>query len=208
MSAASSTCDVVDCLRDGGYCVALASEEGGYTCVYTYSAQLKSKRNVKISSSKHCDNVNCVHGSCIELEDGYLCVCDPPFTGEHCAHTSNIKREVSSRCDADPCKNGGTCVDLMEPLVQGEAPIGEGEAEIDEGEALGEANIDGEADLTDMVEAPAEAVGESESGVEELESDCTGEGDCLFTCICAPEFTGRLCSDQIGETLERLLSSY
>ncbi|XP_069504454.1 cubilin [Ambystoma mexicanum] len=46
----------------------------------------------------------CVNGQCITTILGYVCQCDPGWTGTNC--TENI-----NECASNPCQNGGACTD-------------------------------------------------------------------------------------------------
>ena len=38
-----------------------------------------------------CDPDPCNHGNCVDLIDGYVCHCDPGYTGTHCeVHCKNM----------------------------------------------------------------------------------------------------------------------
>ena len=146
------------------------------------------------TSSSSCDVMDCGFGFCIEKETAYgrqLCVCLDGYEGENCekrvSRARKAKREVCAECEAEPCKNGGTCVPIIIGKTTGEAPMGEGEAD-----------IDGEAAPVETGEAPVEILGESEM---ELMSDTVSEGGCLYTCVCAPGFTGHLCSETLGNII-------
>ncbi|XP_029444624.1 cubilin [Rhinatrema bivittatum] len=55
--------------------------------------------------SEICQRQNpCMNGQCIATISGYICLCDPGWTGINC--TDNI-----NECSSNPCQNGGRCVD-------------------------------------------------------------------------------------------------
>ncbi|XP_043916230.1 cubilin-like [Protopterus annectens] len=55
-------------------------------------------------TSTICQQNPCINGQCHATLTGYICVCDPGWTGTNC--TENI-----NECASNPCQNGGTCID-------------------------------------------------------------------------------------------------
>lgn len=51
-----------------------------------------------------CESSPCVHGICVDQEDGFRCFCQPGFSGELCNYEYN-------ECDSNPCLNDGQCTD-------------------------------------------------------------------------------------------------
>ncbi|XP_055296400.1 dual specificity protein kinase splB isoform X2 [Sitodiplosis mosellana] len=51
-----------------------------------------------------CESSPCVHGICVDQEDGFRCFCQPGFSGEYCNYEYN-------ECDSNPCLNDGQCTD-------------------------------------------------------------------------------------------------
>ncbi|KAI4871253.1 hypothetical protein NFI96_019773 [Prochilodus magdalenae] len=49
-------------------------------------------------------NNPCVNGQCENTATGYVCHCDPGWTGRNCDQNVN-------ECASNPCQNGGTCTD-------------------------------------------------------------------------------------------------
>ncbi|MCJ8728547.1 hypothetical protein PDJAM_G00005700 [Pangasius djambal] len=49
-------------------------------------------------------NNPCVNGQCENTATGYVCHCDPGWTGQNCDQNVN-------ECASNPCQNGGTCTD-------------------------------------------------------------------------------------------------
>ncbi|KAK3572019.1 hypothetical protein QTP86_022249 [Hemibagrus guttatus] len=49
-------------------------------------------------------NNPCVNGQCENMASGYICHCDPGWTGRNCDQNVN-------ECASNPCQNGGTCTD-------------------------------------------------------------------------------------------------
>ncbi|KAG9276492.1 cubilin [Astyanax mexicanus] len=49
-------------------------------------------------------NNPCVNGQCQNTATGYVCNCDPGWTGQNCDQNIN-------ECASNPCQNGGTCTD-------------------------------------------------------------------------------------------------
>ncbi|XP_017555843.2 cubilin [Pygocentrus nattereri] len=49
-------------------------------------------------------NNPCVNGQCENTATGYVCQCDPGWTGQNCDQNIN-------ECASNPCQNGGTCTD-------------------------------------------------------------------------------------------------
>ncbi|CAF4971051.1 unnamed protein product, partial [Rotaria socialis] len=59
--------------------------------------------------SAACSPTTCANaGLCLATTDGagWRCVCQPQFTGDRCQNSISV-----SQCAAQPCANGGTCVD-------------------------------------------------------------------------------------------------
>lgn len=50
-----------------------------------------------------CESSPCVHGICVDQEDGFRCFCQPGFSGDLCNFEYN-------ECDSNPCVNG-LCID-------------------------------------------------------------------------------------------------
>ena len=53
-----------------------------------------------IEDGNECRHNPCNHGSCTDLFVGYMCNCPTSYYGDYCEH---------SRCEINPCQNGGTC---------------------------------------------------------------------------------------------------
>uniref|UniRef100_F7IHI1 Protein crumbs homolog 1 n=1 Tax=Callithrix jacchus TaxID=9483 RepID=F7IHI1_CALJA len=101
------------------------NEIGRYTCIcpHDYSGYTGVQCEIDINecSSNPCQS----HGECVELSSekqyghivglpssfsyheasGYVCICQPGFTGIHCEEDVN-------ECSSNPCQNGGTCENL------------------------------------------------------------------------------------------------
>ena len=58
--------------------------------------------DIQDCASSPCNN----DGTCVEVAEGYRCVCKPGFTGANC--------EVEEdECITSPCAKGATCVDKV-----------------------------------------------------------------------------------------------
>lgn len=53
----------------------------------------------------NCTSSPCIHGSCFDLQDGYLCHCLPGYNGTDCDHDMDD-------CASNPCAYG-SCTDLV-----------------------------------------------------------------------------------------------
>ena len=53
-----------------------------------------------------CVVVTCVHGTCIDLVDDFMCRCHGGYEGRFC------DQEVDE-CLSNPCQHGGSCTDLV-----------------------------------------------------------------------------------------------
>ena len=68
-----------------------------YFCRYT---GLHCEVDIDECASDPCLN----GGQCTDRENGYTCLCAPPWTGQQC----NLD---SDDCLSSPCMNGATCTD-------------------------------------------------------------------------------------------------
>ncbi|XP_071134216.1 fibropellin-3-like [Mytilus edulis] len=50
-----------------------------------------------------CKSFPCLHGTCLPAANGYICYCEPGFTGKNCEIDEDD-------CEREPCSYG-TCVD-------------------------------------------------------------------------------------------------
>ncbi|XP_048589921.1 fibropellin-1 isoform X4 [Nematostella vectensis] len=50
-------------------------------------------------------------GSCQELPNGYVCLCEPGFNGRNCEKDLAAPTKPPSPCLSNPCRHGGTCMD-------------------------------------------------------------------------------------------------
>ena len=73
----------------------------------------KCQRKCKICSDKRLECVNknsyCMNGGkCenypVDVNFGFRCICPPGYGGDLC--------ELRKPCESNPCKNGGTCIQL------------------------------------------------------------------------------------------------
>ncbi|XP_004028145.3 protein crumbs homolog 1 isoform X4 [Gorilla gorilla gorilla] len=101
------------------------NEIGRYTCIcpHNYSGYTGAQCEIDINE---CNSNPCQsNGECVELSSekqygritglpsafsyheasGYVCICQPGFTGIHCEEDVN-------ECSSNPCQNGGTCENL------------------------------------------------------------------------------------------------
>ncbi|XP_041458355.1 cubilin-like [Lytechinus variegatus] len=62
------------------------------------------------ASGTSCNDNPCVHGRCEYTGSGYICICDPGWTGTNCDVNIND-------CSTNPCQNGGTCTDDVNGFV-------------------------------------------------------------------------------------------
>lgn len=56
----------------------------------------------------YCMNEPCIrHGTCINSQDSYSCVCSPRYTGKNC------EIDMGNPCEKKPniCKNSGICIE-------------------------------------------------------------------------------------------------
>ncbi|CAC5398956.1 unnamed protein product [Mytilus coruscus] len=60
-------------------------------------------RQKNVDAISQCIGFPCLHGTCLHTVSGYLCYCEPGFTGKNC----HIDEDD---CENDPCSYG-TCVD-------------------------------------------------------------------------------------------------
>src|SRR6218665_57253 len=79
--------------------------------------KLYNSRRVKLTSSCLCDNTGvncetnidecayrpCVFGQCLDLIDGYKCLCELPYTGVNCSLQLDP-------CLGHLCSNGAQCI--------------------------------------------------------------------------------------------------
>ncbi|XP_047272530.1 protein crumbs homolog 1 isoform X4 [Homo sapiens] len=101
------------------------NEIGRYTCIcpHNYSGYTGAQCEIDLNE---CNSNPCQsNGECVELSSekqygritglpssfsyheasGYVCICQPGFTGIHCEEDVN-------ECSSNPCQNGGTCENL------------------------------------------------------------------------------------------------
>ncbi|XP_077301904.1 cubilin-like [Arctopsyche grandis] len=50
-----------------------------------------------------CNPNPCVHGRCVDMPSGRICICDVGYMGRLCD-------TIDNPCATQPCKNGGTCI--------------------------------------------------------------------------------------------------
>lgn len=63
-------------------------------------------------TTKQCKNEPCMrHGTCIDKETTYQCVCPPRYTGKNCE-----MEVLPNYCKSEipPCLNNGACVDVRD----------------------------------------------------------------------------------------------
>jgi len=53
-----------------------------------------------------CVGVSCVHGTCEDGANSYVCRCEAGYTGHLCDSEIN-------ECSDQPCQHGGTCIDRL-----------------------------------------------------------------------------------------------
>lgn len=127
-----------------------------------------------------CSDVDCGLGFCIDRsEGGYQCICLPGYEGERCDKPISTDRFV---------RNTEVCDNML--CQNGGTCISliDGEAGVD----MGETAIDGEAALDS----------DGESMI-----DCDMTGIC-FLCVCAPGFTGSLCSGKLTRMYNIIIHQY
>ncbi|XP_060810667.1 protein crumbs [Amyelois transitella] len=86
------------CLH-GGRCVDAVNN---YTCDCSNTGYTGARCETNINE---CENERaiCGHGACYDTYGGYVCACQPGYTGEHCHRMS--------ACASGPCGAGGACVE-------------------------------------------------------------------------------------------------
>ena len=58
----------------------------------------------------HCASSPCQHGSCVNDESGYTCVCEPGWDGTTCETNMH-------ECNQQPCQNDGSCTNIPNGYV-------------------------------------------------------------------------------------------
>ncbi|XP_060584198.1 neurogenic locus notch homolog protein 1-like [Ruditapes philippinarum] len=109
--SAWSSCDVTceKCLKTRTRsCTNPAPQYGGQICLGN-STDSKVCELDLCPNLSHCQPNPCVHGSCIDLRNDFLCTCDQGFEGRYC----NIS---NSMCKSNPCVHG-TCFDNKDGFV-------------------------------------------------------------------------------------------
>ena len=145
--------------------------QGSYTCScpvgYTgKNCQHRSTDHVSSSSDfQHCSCEN--GGTCVYEADGsYQCACASGFTGDKCQLNKDD-------CALNPCRNGGSCIDLVDDYTCQCAP------------GFGGANC--EENFDDCAHNPCANGG---TCVDEVHG---------FKCYCPTGFTGKDCSTEVNE---------
>ncbi|XP_071965694.1 uncharacterized protein [Antedon mediterranea] len=97
-----NACDAQPCYN--GQCL-INPSDGSYVCRCA-EGWTGQHCDEEIDMEAECLSNPCLHGECHELsESGYVCSCNDGWTGDNC--------EISTiGCHAEPCLNGGTCVDI------------------------------------------------------------------------------------------------
>ncbi|XP_036418993.1 protein crumbs homolog 2a [Colossoma macropomum] len=215
--------DIPECASDpcqhGATCV---EGTNGYTCTcWPGFKGLNCEVDVDDCADSPCEN----GGECFEKSDptnwdtewtfsyataaGYVCQCQPGYTGENCSVNIN-------ECVSEPCQNGGTCEDLVNGYVclcaDGFTGV-ECEVDIDECENApclnGGVCEDLVADYLCHCQEPTEGLpawGGRQCAVELLgclDHQCQNGATCTpwldgeehrHTCLCAPGFSDDFCS--------------
>ncbi len=150
-----------------------------------------------------CEGVNCHKGTCKDLKNDYVCICDPGWEGEHC----DINPDD---CEGNPCNNGGTCVDGIGEFTCDCLPGFNGDVcqydinECDPNPCLNGGSCSEGAPGAYTCSCFAGYEGDDcETNIDDCSPNpCQNEGYCEdqvngFLCVCAQGYEGETCGEDI-----------
>ena len=66
--------------------------------------------NCEANGVDECASDPCLHGLCVDQNNGFVCQCSPGYTGTFC------QTEIDE-CESNPCQNGAECIDQVDAYL-------------------------------------------------------------------------------------------
>ncbi|KAI0224456.1 hypothetical protein LSAT2_024524 [Lamellibrachia satsuma] len=88
------------------------------SCIFFLCIAVGSTQN-ETTEDTDTDDESCMcdpclnHGSCMKLDDGYICLCLDHYHGKYCEKHGDRRHPHNNKiqpCKHSPCKHGGTCI--------------------------------------------------------------------------------------------------